>query len=190
MFFSFPTITAFQAVFIAGSLAIPSAENPNPFKSTAGFLNPTFSTSSGGFANCLSGHISLTATTNSNEKLLFTEPINQYSVTASFVHFLQANSSQAAEINGGSATISDTFKIAAKLCYPKNWSGSTSTVQFLTHGIGFNQSYVRLFFAPICCFFLWGDSQELSSILIIFVCLGSYAPGSLNSFISLSQLQC
>jgi hypothetical protein len=30
----------------------------------------------------------------------------------------------------------------------------------------------------------------LSSILIIFVCLGSYAPGSLNSFISLSQLQC
>jgi hypothetical protein len=135
-------IAAFQALFITESLARPSARNNNnPFKNTQGFSNPTFSTSSGGFANCLSGYIKVPATTTANEKLLFPEPADQYAVTASFVHFLQGNSSQAAEINGGPATVSETFNIAAKLCYPKNWSGSTSTVQFLTHGIGFNQSY-------------------------------------------------
>lgn len=62
-------------------------------------------------------------------------------MTASFVHFLQANSSQAIEINGSSATVSETFNIAAKLCYPEDWSGPASTIQFLIHGIGFNQSY-------------------------------------------------
>ena len=142
MFLPLSTIAAIQALFIARSLARPLAENnKNPFTNTQGFLNPTFSTSSGGFANCLSGHIKVPATATANEKLLFLEPVDQYEATASFVHFLQGNSSQAAEINGGPSTVSQTFNIAAKLCYPKNWSGSTSTIQFLTHGIGFNQSY-------------------------------------------------
>lgn len=134
-------ISTLTALFITGSLGRPWAENPkSPFKSTAGFSNPTFSTSAGGFAECLSGHIAVPATA-SNLKVLFAEPKDQYAVTASFVHYLQANSTQAAEINRGPATVSETFNIAAKLCYPKNWSGSSSTVQFLTHGIGFNQSY-------------------------------------------------
>jgi Alpha/beta hydrolase family len=142
MFLPLSTIAAIQALFIARSLARPLAENnKNPFTNTQGFLNPTFSTSSGGFANCLSGNIKVPATATANEKLLFPEPVDQYEATASFVHFLQGNSSQAAEINGGPSTVSQTFNIAAKLCYPKNWSGSTSTIQFLTHGIGFNQSY-------------------------------------------------
>jgi hypothetical protein len=142
MFLPLSTIAAIQALFIARSLARPLAENnKNPFTNTQGFLSPTFSTSSGGFANCLSGHIKVPATATANENLLFPEPVDQYEVTASFVHFLQGNSSQAAEINGGPSTVSQTFNIAAKLCYPKNWSGSTSTIQFLTHGIGFNQSY-------------------------------------------------
>jgi hypothetical protein len=142
MFLPLSTIAAIQALFIARSLARPAAENnKNPFTNTQGFLNPTFSTSSGGFANCLSGNIKVPATATANEKLLFPEPVDQYEATASFVHFLQGNSSQAAEINGGPSTVSQTFNIAAKLCYPKNWSGSTSTIQFLTHGIGFNQSY-------------------------------------------------
>jgi hypothetical protein len=142
MFLPLSTIATIQALFIARSLARPLAENnKNPFTNTQGFLNPTFSTSSGGFANCLSGNIKVPATATANEKLLFPEPVDQYEATASFVHFLQGNSSQAAEINGGPSTVSQTFNIAAKLCYPKNWSGSTSTIQFLTHGIGFNQSY-------------------------------------------------
>lgn len=135
-------IAALQGLFIVGSLAESWAENiQSHFKSTRGFSNPTFSNSSGGFANCLSGHIKVPATTNANEKLIFPEPTNQYAVTASFVHFLQANSSLASGTNGGSAKVSETFNIAAKLCYPQNWSGSCSTLQFLTHGIGFNQSY-------------------------------------------------
>jgi len=137
----FLPISTIVAIFIAGSLARPWAQNPNsPFKSTAGFSNPAFSTSAGGFAECLSGHIAVPVTA-SNLKVLFAEPQDQYAATASFVHYLQANSTQAVEINGGLTTVSETFNIAAKLCYPKNWSGSGSTVQFLTHGIGFNQSY-------------------------------------------------
>jgi hypothetical protein len=135
------TLTAIQGLLTVGAFALPSSEHTkNPFKSTTGFSNPTFSTSAGGYATCLSGLVKVPVT-GTNEKLLFAEPADQYAVTASFVHFLQANSSQAAEINGGPSTISETFNIAAKLCYPKNWSGSSSTIQFLTHGIGFNQSY-------------------------------------------------
>ena len=112
----------------------------SPFSNTVGFSNPTFSTSFGGFANCLSGHVKVPTRTIANEKLLFDESLDQYAVTASFVHFIQANSSQAAEINGGPAIVSETFNIQAKLCFPKN-AHPVSTIQFLIHGIGFNQSY-------------------------------------------------
>lgn len=142
MFLPISTITA---LFAAGAFAIPTAShNKSPFKSTSGFSNPSISTSTGGYATCLSGHITVPVTAV-NEKFLFASPADQYAVTASFVHFLQANSSQASEINGGSITISNTFNIAAKLCYPKSWSAKdaaeSKTIQFLTHGIGFNQSY-------------------------------------------------
>lgn len=141
MLFSLNIFAGLQLLFITTSLATPVAENTRkPFKSTAGFSNPTFSTSAGGFANCLSGLLSVPVTA-SNEKFLFKEPINQFAVTDSFFELLKANSTQAADINGGKATISQTFNIAGKLCYPNNWSGSSSTVQFLTHGIGFNQLY-------------------------------------------------
>jgi hypothetical protein len=144
MFLPVSTTAAIQVLFIASALAIPTHDHSkSPFKSTAGFSKPTFSTSAGGYATCLSGLISVPVTVV-NEKLLFSSPADQYAVTASFVHFLQANSSQALEIAGGPVTISTTFSIAAKLCYPKTWSSSsasTKTIQFLTHGIGFNQSY-------------------------------------------------
>ena len=102
----------------------------SPFNNTAGF------------AYCVSGHVKVPVSAV-NEKLLSPEPVGQYAVTISFVHFLQANSSRAAEINGGSATISQIFNIQANLCYPKN-AESASTIQFLIHGIGFNQSYWNL----------------------------------------------
>ncbi|KUJ13838.1 catalytic protein [Mollisia scopiformis] len=143
MFPSLSTVSAIQALFIVSSLARPWAEPANsPFKSTTGFSNPTFSTSAGGFADCISGHINLPITSPST-KLLITEPKDQYSLTATFFDFLKANSSLATTINGGPSTVSGNFNIAAKLCYPKNWSceSGNATVQFLTHGIGFNQSY-------------------------------------------------
>ena len=112
-----------------------------PFPSAAGFSNPSFSKSSGGFANCVSGIIKVTSTTKSNEKIRFGVPADEFGVTETIVHFMQLNSSQPAEINGGLATVSGTFDIAATLCYPKRWSGSTSTIQFLTHGIGTDQFY-------------------------------------------------
>jgi hypothetical protein len=133
--------TWIKALFATGLFIGRSFQHEGTFSNTASFINPSFSTSTGGFANCLSGHIKVHASTTVNKKLLFQEPIDQYAVTASFVQFIQANSSQAAEINGGPATISETFNIAAKLCYPRGWSGRASTIQFLVHGIGFNQSY-------------------------------------------------
>ncbi|PMD34264.1 catalytic protein [Hyaloscypha variabilis F] len=137
------TLTAVPALFAASALAIPTPEHStSPFESTTGFSDVTYSTSAGGYADCLSGTIQVPVT-STNQKLLFAEPADQYAVTASFVHFLQANSTQATEIAGGPVNVSETFNIAAKLCYPKNWtpSSSTKTIQFLTHGIGFNQSY-------------------------------------------------
>lgn len=133
--------TSMKALLAFSLFIGPSFQHETrPFSNTAGFSNPTFSTSSGGFANCLSGHVKVPATTTANDKLLFHEPLDQYAVTASFVHFIQANSSQAAEVNSGPATVSETFNIQAKLCFPKN-AYPVSTIQFLIHGIGFNQSY-------------------------------------------------
>lgn len=45
---------------------------------------------------------------------------------------------------GGKTTVSGTYSISAQLCYPaasNNTRNSSSTVQFLTHGIGFDKSY-------------------------------------------------
>src|SRR5664279_4902451 len=120
----FSSISTLQILFIAISVTPIIASSP--FKSTNGFINPTFTTSAGGHADCLSGHIRLPITTSSNTKLLFKEPANQYEVTDAFLKYLQANSSQAKEVDGGPATISETFDIEAKLCYPKNWSGTPS----------------------------------------------------------------
>lgn len=106
---------------------------------TSGFSNFKISSSSEGFATCISGNVPVSAGTNANAKFLIDGPKDQYAVTAIIVDYLTANSSEATQINGGAATVSGTFNIAAKFCYPKNWTGST--VQFLIHGIGFNQSY-------------------------------------------------
>ncbi|KAI9808812.1 MAG: hypothetical protein M1827_007187 [Pycnora praestabilis] len=41
----------------------------------------------------------------------------------------------------GYNTTTGTFNISAKFCTPNNGSGSNPTVQFLTHGIGFDKTY-------------------------------------------------
>lgn len=131
-----------QALAVIAFLASRSSQLVGPrFPTSAGFSNPSFSTSSGGFANCVSGIIKVTTTTKSNEKVRFNVPADEYGVTATFVHFLQLNSSQPSEVNEGAAIVSGVFDIAATICYPKEWSGSLSAIQMLHHGIGTDQSY-------------------------------------------------
>lgn len=46
-----------------------------------------------------------------------------------------------AVILGADASLSGTWDINAMLCYPKGQSINDTTVQILTHGIGFGKSY-------------------------------------------------
>ena len=116
---------------------IPAVSN------TAGFHNATLSLSAGGTAICISGDVLVSATTHSNEKILVDSPTNQIAVTSLFLDYVQINSTLQTSVNGGDSTISGTYKINAKLCYPRDWNEATSskTVQFLIHGIGFDKTY-------------------------------------------------
>jgi len=116
---------------------IPAVSN------TAGFHNATLSLSAGGTAICIGGDVLVSATTHSNEKILLDSPTNQIAVTSLFLDYVQINSTLQTRVKGGDSTISGTYKINAKLCYPLDWNEATSskTVQFLIHGIGFDKTY-------------------------------------------------
>jgi len=78
-----------------------------------------------------------------NEKFLLSNPPNQLAVTEAFVEYLQANSNFAASVNGGMQTVSGTYTINARLCYPTVASTDSDfdKIQFLIHGIGFDKNY-------------------------------------------------
>ena len=44
----------------------------------------------------------------------------------------------------GYATIGGNYEISAKFCRPDNENGSSATIQFLTHGIGFDKRWVTV----------------------------------------------
>ncbi|KAF2083867.1 catalytic protein [Saccharata proteae CBS 121410] len=110
-----------------------------------GFTSPpTITTSAGGNAQCWSGNIAITATTNSNTHLNYASPANQSVVTETFVEYLQPTSGQTATITGPDTTVSGTYNINSKICFPLVSLPpllSPSTIQFLIHGIGFDKSY-------------------------------------------------
>lgn len=128
------------AFLLAVSLLVGKSEQYK-ISNFDGFINPEISDSSEGHAVCVSGIVEVSAKTKENQKLLFNNPANQFVVTAAMVELLQTNSSLAARVCAGPATVSGTFKIAAKLCVPKRDPLCAHTVQFLIHGINFNQSY-------------------------------------------------
>ena len=53
----------------------------------------------------------------------------------------QGNFTQTALLNY--ATVTGNYEISAQYCKPDNGTGSGSVLQFLTHGIGFDKSYVE-----------------------------------------------
>lgn len=51
------------------------------------------------------------------------------------------------EVIGAKHNVSGTYSISSKLCFPINTSPNASTIQFLTHGVGFDKSYWEFFSA-------------------------------------------
>lgn len=113
----------------------------NLYTQSKGFSSPILSSSAGGKAICVSGNVAVKASA-SNTKLNLSNPANQYASTEILVEYLQANSTLATSLNLGTATVSGTYNINAKLCYPVTSTISNyTTVQFLIHGINFDKLY-------------------------------------------------
>ncbi|KAL9109463.1 MAG: hypothetical protein Q9187_008161 [Circinaria calcarea] len=126
---------------IAGTFAAPFY---NSTFSQEGFDNASVTSSTGGEAVCITGNVRVTASTNANVNLRIPEPTNQTEVTEGVVQYLQVNNAGLAVlVNGGPSTVSGTYTINAKLCFPNSWSpgNSSKTIQFLIHGFGFDKSY-------------------------------------------------
>lgn len=125
----------------AGAFATPSYK---PTFNKDGFDGASVASSTGGGAVCITGNVQVTTFTNSNVYLRIPEPANQTVVTEGVVQYLQVNNTGlAVVVNGGPSTVTGTYKINAKLCFPNGWSPSKSskTIQFLIHGFGFDKSY-------------------------------------------------
>ncbi|KAI4250737.1 MAG: hypothetical protein LQ352_005272 [Teloschistes flavicans] len=104
------------------------------------------------FANCVGGPFDISVT-GTNTKILQAEPANNMAATELFVEIDQANSTLVARSNGGNSTITGTYQIYGKFCFPRDQRLALKvvTLQFLTHGgtldntywdLGPNNSYI------------------------------------------------
>ncbi|TID16157.1 catalytic protein [Venturia nashicola] len=121
-----------------GIIAAP-ASTFNFSTNLKGFSQPVLSYSAGGKAVCISGNVAVKASA-SNTKLNLSNPGNQYTATEAFVEYFQTNSTLPSSVNIGTTTVSGTYNINSKLCYPKS-NSTASTIQFLIHGINFDKLY-------------------------------------------------
>ncbi|KAI4717332.1 alpha/beta-hydrolase [Aureobasidium sp. EXF-10727] len=106
---------------------------------TAGFTNPTIQPSRGGAAICVSGNVAVQATAQ-NVNFTFNVPANESDVTNTFIELISAGSTFSKSIMGGMQSVSGNYTIASTLCMPANGT-MPSSVQLLTHGIGFDRYY-------------------------------------------------
>lgn len=131
-----------SAVLLAGSIvsATPIAQRALPSNATTGFSQPMITPSSNGSATCVTGTVPVYASTSQNVVLNLPSIDNQTVVTGITNDMLAAGSNFMQTAVGAKTTVSGTYQISAQLCYPTNSTGN-STVQFLTHGIGFDKTY-------------------------------------------------
>lgn len=130
---------------IAQSNLLPS--NPGgalpyavPKLNTTGFNGATVQPARGGLAVCVSGTIGVQASAT-NLQINFQLPVNQTQVTQTFINFITPNY-PVASLVGGTQQVSGTWQISATLCLPGYTNGTEpTTVQFLTHGVGFDRYY-------------------------------------------------
>ncbi|KAF1356298.1 hypothetical protein BDV97DRAFT_386155 [Delphinella strobiligena] len=107
---------------------------------TSGFINPTIQPSRGGGAVCVSGNVTVNASTSKNLKFDYQVPTNESQITETWVDFITSGSPFTTEIMAGTQNVSGSYNISATLCMPGTGLNGT-TVQFLTHGIGFDRYY-------------------------------------------------
>ncbi|KAL9084971.1 MAG: hypothetical protein Q9159_004937 [Coniocarpon cinnabarinum] len=122
--------------------AAPTTETPIqiPESYKNGFKNPIVQQSAGGRATCITGMIDVTASSN-NTLLKLEEPANQTVVTELVTELLQVNSVLSERLAGGINSISGTYGINSRLCFPNNGTIDNNTIQFLIHGAGFDGTY-------------------------------------------------
>ena len=119
---------------------------PNWDKFSSGFDGAMLVPSVGGHATCIQGNIPVYASAM-NTQLKYRGPANQTVATETIVEFLQVDATLPTEVMGPKQNISGKYIINAKLCFPVGTSPSSSSVQFLTHGVGFDKSYWDFFSA-------------------------------------------
>lgn len=136
-------------VAIAATLAASAPLTSNlssPQINMAGFINPQITYSQGNHAICVSGTVPVQASTHANARLDIPSNLTTDQATQLILDLNNANSSNylAATI-GDTTTVSGTWNISSRLCFPvNNFTVSTakpSQVQLLTHGVAFNQAY-------------------------------------------------
>lgn len=116
--------------------AVRAAVSP---PNTSGFTSPVLSRSRGGYAECVSGTVSVSASAQ-NLKISYDLPTNQTLITNLFVELVTDGSPVPASFIKGTQNISGTYDFGASLCLPANGTVS-DTVHFLTHGVGFDRYY-------------------------------------------------
>lgn len=133
---SMATVAAAQGLMMNPGGAIPAGV---PMPNITGFHNATIQPSRGGFAICVSGMIPVQASAT-NLRLNFNIPANQSEVTQTFLNLITPGSPFVANLVAGTQNVSGTYNTGATMCMPANRTRS-STVQFLTHGVGFDRFY-------------------------------------------------
>lgn len=135
-----------QAYLVSSTLAItpraPQAQATSIFPLTTGFTATGFSTSAGGSAICLNGKVSVTASA-SNTKINYSVPPDQRNATGTVQLLLETNPTIYTDTNGGPTTVSGTWDLASRLCFPADVAAASkvSTVQLLTHGATLDSTY-------------------------------------------------
>lgn len=134
----------FELVALAGIAA--AAQTPGgaipaglTAPNTTGFLSPTIQPSRGGGAVCVSGNVTVYASAK-NIKFNYDAPMNESQITNTWVEYITAGSPFATQIMAGSQNVSGSYNISSTLCMPGTGLNGT-TVQFLTHGVGFDRYY-------------------------------------------------
>jgi hypothetical protein len=109
---------------------------------TNGFVNPTFTYSTGGKAVCVSGTLNLPVVAT-NVEILYKGPENDYELTEFITNFVRRDSDTFATSFGGTHMVNDTFAVYSKLCVPVDHKNETkpSSVQFLSHGGTLDHTY-------------------------------------------------
>lgn len=127
--------TTIAALALTGAFGVEGLTIP----STAGFKFPKLTRSRGGQSQCVSGTVSVQASTDANVQISYPLPVNQTQVTETTLDYITPGSNFPASILGDSQTVEGTYNLGATLCMP---SGSNvKGVQLLTHGVGFDRYY-------------------------------------------------